>query len=476
MVAENSLKAKADLRAPVFTRLRKGIGSGWLRVITLLLLDGTLLCLAWWLAQTYGTPIDSFWNKDNHPLSIIPILTIQMVLIAGHGLYHCGDKRRDYFGIIKSLTFAQILLLLVAFFYQPGQFVSRSTFLFSWLLGITFTSAGRFSLNLGLDYIRRQGAIRLPVFIICPPEHREKASRVILHEKCYNILGWTDIAALDKEGCEAVVDKIRNLGVAAVFVCSWGGIKERMFLYWKLRNSGIMLHVLPIDLVPIGRTSELTMIGGIPSIKFSPPLITGSDFWVKRFLDFCFSGLLLLGIAPLLLFIALLIKLDSPGPIFYKQARVGLHGQQFKVWKFRTMVTNADKLQKELEAQNEMKDGVLFKLKSDPRITRVGKFLRQYSLDELPQLFNVFFGQMSLIGPRPLPIRDVEKMAEEHLIRHQVLPGITGLWQVSGRSNITSFEEVIRLDTFYIENWSLWLDWQILLRTIKVIFQKTGAY
>jgi exopolysaccharide biosynthesis polyprenyl glycosylphosphotransferase len=181
-------------------------------------------------------------------------------------------------------------------------------------------------------------------------------------------------------------------------------------------------------------------------------------------------------ISPILLAIAIIVKLDSPGPFFYKQERVGLHGRRFKALKFRTMYINADQLQKELEARNEMQDGVLFKMKDDPRITKVGKFLRRSSLDELPQLFNVLLGEMSLVGPRPLPLRDVQKFSEHHFIRQEVLPGITGLWQVSGRSNITSFEEVVRLDTFYIENWSIWLDMQILLRTALVLLQKKGAY
>lgn len=140
------------------------------------------------------------------------------------------------------------------------------------------------------------------------------------------------------------------------------------------------------------------------------------------------------------------------------------------------MVQNAAELQKQLEAQNQNKDGILFKIKDDPRITRVGKFLRQYSLDELPQVFNVLFGEMSFVSPRPLPTRDVEKFAEHHFIRHEVLPGIIGLWQVSGRSDIDNFEDVFRLDTRYIENWSLWLDLQIIFRTVQVMLQKAGAY
>jgi lipopolysaccharide/colanic/teichoic acid biosynthesis glycosyltransferase len=140
------------------------------------------------------------------------------------------------------------------------------------------------------------------------------------------------------------------------------------------------------------------------------------------------------------------------------------------------MVPDADKLQKELEALNEVKDGVIFKMKDDPRTTRIGKFLRRYSLDELPQLFNVLLGEMSLVGPRPLPTRDVDKFSARHFIRQEVLPGVTGLWQVSGRSDISDFEQIIKLDLNYIENWSLWLDFQILFRTVKVVLKKEGAY
>ncbi len=140
------------------------------------------------------------------------------------------------------------------------------------------------------------------------------------------------------------------------------------------------------------------------------------------------------------------------------------------------MVPNADRLQKELEVKNETKDGVLFKIKDDPRITRVGKVLRAYSLDELPQLFNVVMGEMSLVGPRPLPLRDVEKFSQHHHIRQEVLPGITGLWQISGRSDIVDFEEAYQLDLTYINRWSILLDLQILVKTVGVVLRKSGAY
>lgn len=475
-----SLNSKLDLRAPVFTRLRRGTGVRWLRVITLILLDVAMLYLAWQIAQTYGHPVDLSGNTQQNPLLLLPVLAMQVGLIAARKLYDSRQERRDYFNLVKAITFAHVLLPLIAFFYQPGVLVSRSTFILSWLLSITFTCIARFSLDSAVEHFRKQGAVCYPIFLICRLEDKEKTLKLLEKENCYKILGWADVnsLAIDKDGLDATLENIYKLGVAEVFVCSWASIKSRMFLYWKLRNAGITLHILPIDIDTeiINQKLQLNLVGGLPALKLLPPLITGSDFLIKRCFDFCCALIFVVLAAPIYLFLALLIKVDSRGPIFYKQTRIGLHGKPFKVWKFRTMVPNADRLQKELEANNEMQDGILFKIKDDPRITRVGKFLRDYSLDELPQLFNVIFGEMSLVGPRPLPIRDVEKFSQHHYIRQEVLPGITGLWQVSGRSDITDFEKVISLDVAYMESWSLMLDLQILLRTVKVILKKTGAY
>ena len=473
-----SLKSKLDLRAPVITQLSRSTGGNWRRLTILCLLDATVLLLAWQIAVTYGDSQDSSWNTQYNPLSLWPILATQIGLIAAEGLYNSGKKRRDYFRLIKVLTFSHVLLLLIAFFYQPGNFVSRQTFILSWLLSISLTCGARFAVDTAIKHLRKQGAVRGSTFLICRPEDRESAVKLLGQENCYNLLGWADVNSLaaNVHSLDATLENIYHLGVAEVFVCSWQSIKNRMFLYWKLRTAGITLHILPIELETLDQHLELQMVGRLPALKLSPELITGGDFLVKRCFDFCCASLFVLSATPLYLLIALLVKLDSPGPVFYKQARIGLHGQTFKVWKFRTMVVNADQLQKELEASNEMKDGVLFKIKNDPRITHVGKFLRRYSLDELPQLFNVLFGEMSLVGPRPLPVRDVEKFSEHHFIRHEVLPGITGLWQVSGRSDIIDFEEVVRLDVSYIKSWSLSLDLQILLQTITVILGKKGAY
>lgn len=467
---------RQDLRSPGIARLSRGISTRYLRVLTLIFLDVTLLIAARWLAEVYGTNWSELWNIQENSSLIVLILTIEIGFLSTRGLYKAGSYRRDYFGIIKSLTLANVLLLLIAFLHFPKELVSRSTFLLSWLLSVAFVCAGRFLLNSILKFIRIHGGIRYPVFAFCQPEDAEKVSGLLGQEDFCRLIGWADIELLQPEQMKTTLKQLDQLGVSGVYVCPQAPIKNPMLLYWNLRNAGITLYIVSLGLDPLFRESEFSTVAGVPCIRYAPPIVAGIDFWIKRSFDFCLAVLLLLLASPLYIALSILIKLDSPGPIFYRQTRMGLHSRPFKVWKFRTMVSDADQLQNQLEAQNEIKDGVLFKIKNDPRITRIGKLLRRYSLDELPQVFNILLGEMSFVGPRPLPMRDIEKFSEHHFIRHEVLPGITGLWQVSGRSNIDNFEDVLRLDIRYVENWSLWLDLQIMLDTVQVILRKTGAY
>ncbi|MGA8729901.1 MAG: sugar transferase [Terracidiphilus sp.] len=195
--------------------------------------------------------------------------------------------------------------------------------------------------------------------------------------------------------------------------------------------------------------------------------------WVlKRFVDITCGFVVLVSLLPLMALLAILIYFDNPGPIFYISERIGKDGYAFPCFKFRTMVEDADSLKARLVPLNE-RDTILFKLSNDPRVTRIGVFLRKHSLDELPQLLNVLRGEMSLVGPRPPLASEVELYAPEHLIRLAVLPGLTGLWQVESRRN-PSFASYIALDTAYVENWSLWLDIKILFRTFGAVLRGTG--
>jgi len=197
---------------------------------------------------------------------------------------------------------------------------------------------------------------------------------------------------------------------------------------------------------------------------------------IKLLMDFVGALVMLVVIGPFVLVpVALLIKLTSKGPIFFRQLRSGLNGAPFTIYKFRTMVTNAEQIKHELAAMNEM-SGPVFKVTGDPRITPIGKWLRKFSVDELPQLINVVRGEMSLVGPRPLPVDEIRRISDlAHRRRLSVRPGITCLWQVSGRNQILDFKDWVRLDLEYIDNWSLWLDFKILLRTIPAVFVGTGA-
>jgi exopolysaccharide biosynthesis polyprenyl glycosylphosphotransferase len=237
---------------------------------------------------------------------------------------------------------------------------------------------------------------------------------------------------------------------------------------------GVKVKLAPTTTELLVHEGEYVPGQGIPLFELRPPMLTGVDWATKRAFDLVVSlGFLLLGI-PLWLLIAAAIKLDSRGPVLYVSRRVGVREQEFGMLKFRTMVAGAAELQDALEDENEA-SGPLFKIRDDPRVTRVGRVLRRLSLDELPQLVNVLRGEMSLVGPRPLPLRDHAMLQDWHRARSLVLPGMTGLWQISGRSGL-EFDDLVRLDFTYIENWSIWSDVSIIARTIPAVLSGRGAY
>jgi exopolysaccharide biosynthesis polyprenyl glycosylphosphotransferase len=242
----------------------------------------------------------------------------------------------------------------------------------------------------------------------------------------------------------------------------------------QAHRQGIKVRLAPDTTELLVQRGEYVPGQGAPLFELRPPVLTGWDWALKRGFDLLGSALVLVLGLPVWLLIAAAIRIDSRGPIFFVDRRIGVGEREFGMLKFRTMVADAAARQPELETENEA-GGALFKIREDPRVTRVGRFLRRFSLDEIPQVLNVVKAEMSLVGPRPLPLRDYRLLEEWHRARYRVLPGMTGLWQISGRSGLT-FDDLVRLDFTYIENWSIWLDISIIAKTIPAVITRRGAF
>ena len=277
-------------------------------------------------------------------------------------------------------------------------------------------------------------------------------------------------------GLDTVPEVVQRTGVAVVAVSATDGFgpREVRRLSWALEGTGVKLVVAPSVSEITGPRIRLRAVGGIALLEVDLPRFRGLKLITKTVLDVVLAGMAALALTPLMLVVALAIKAQDGGPVLFRQERTGQHGRTFQMWKFRSMTVDAEARLDALRASSDGND-LLFKLRSDPRVTRVGGILRRFSIDELPQLFNVLAGQMSLVGPRPPLPAEVARYERETHRRLLVKPGITGLWQVSGRSDL-SWEESVRLDLFYVENWSPTGDLAILAQTATAIFSRRGAY
>lgn len=296
----------------------------------------------------------------------------------------------------------------------------------------------------------------------------------------FRFKGFITLDEADTQTKHQVIGSVRNcvplarsLFVDEIFFSTPAEKQTVLAVVEDARAIGIDVRVVPDLYDGLAWNAPIEYVGQFPTIPLHRGDFPRGAFLMKRIMDVCLSSLALLALSPVMLAIAILIKRDSPGPIFYRAARIGRKGRRFSCFKFRTMVANADKLRADLLEKNE-RDGILFKMTNDPRITKIGARLRKYSLDELPQFFNVLVGDMSLVGPRPPLASEVEQYDVEHLRRLDVLPGITGLWQVEARQD-PSFDSYISLDTAYVENWNLMLDLRILARTVSVVIAGTGS-
>ncbi|MFE2098522.1 sugar transferase [Streptomyces sp. PTD9-10] len=351
------------------------------------------------------------------------------------------------------------------------------------------TMTARYLLRLGLHRQRKQGQCLRPVLAAGSPD---TVCDLITRTRKFPHIGWQVAAVCTPDGrgldgdelegvpvvgrLEDVAKHVRHDGYRVVAVTPdqhWTPDRLQR-LAWNLEGSDAEMVVAPVLMEVAGPRLHVDAVLGIPLLRVSMPTFTGGRRVVKGVVDWMGAALLLLLFAPLMVFVGLLVLVDSRGGVFYRQRRVGKDGCEFTILKFRTMVAGADRARAELAGRNEGA-GPLFKLRRDPRVTRVGAVLRRYSIDELPQLFNVLTGSMSLVGPRP-PLPE-ESAAYGPDIRRRLLvkPGLTGLWQISGRSDL-SWEEAVRLDLRYVEDWSLALDTVILWKTLRAVLYGQGAY
>lgn len=272
---------------------------------------------------------------------------------------------------------------------------------------------------------------------------------------------------------DQLFDLVRKHFVDEIFVaspCERGLVKR---IVEQARKAGVDVRVVPDLYDGLAWNSPVEYLGQFPTIPLHRGEVQEISLFLKRALDIVASATALVLLSPVMLLLMIMVKLDSPGPIFYESERIGKKGRVFKCIKFRTMVRDAERRRADILHMNE-REGILFKISNDPRITRLGRTLRKYSLDELPQFFNVLRGDMSMVGPRPPIASEVKQYELSHLRRLDVLPGITGLWQVQARQD-PSFDSYISLDTAYVENWSIWLDMKILIRTLAVVAGGTGS-
>jgi exopolysaccharide biosynthesis polyprenyl glycosylphosphotransferase len=392
----------------------------------------------------------------------------------------------ETYNIATAATAGVVVLITLGLVFSPLLY-SRLIFLYTAFLITLLLGLSRFLIHLGSSHLRQFGVGVERMVLIGAGDVGRMVMRTVAARPDYGyqmvgflddnpIKGATDIGPFKALGpVENLSEVLVNNRVDTVIIClPWQSHRMIQRLLRTCEQSSVRAQVVP-DLFQLTKNQVyVEELNGIPLISTRDVSIRGWNLLVKRAFDLVIGGAGALISLPVAVLIAAAIKLDSPGPVFFSQIRIGRNGVPFRCYKFRSMVVGADELRRELQEQNEA-SGPLFKVRNDPRRTRVGRLIRRFSLDELPQLINVLRGEMSLVGPRPNLPEEVEQYQEWHKKRLTVSPGITGLWQVSGRSDLT-FDEMVLLDIYYVENWNLLTDLGILARSLPAVMRGKGAY
>lgn len=393
----------------------------------------------------------------------------------------------EHLKVIKANLIALFIIMSSLFFIKQIHF-SRALLLIYFASNIILMSFDRLILRIALNIASSSGFNKKYVLVIGAGPLGIAFIEKVRENKGsgFDVIGFLDD---DENKLNDIIEGVKVLGSTdslnqliptaqidqVVIALPLRAYDKLQFIIETCENAHIKTLIIPDYFRYLPAKPYIEDFDGIPLVEvWHIPLDNMLNYWFKRAFDLVLSSFFIIIFSPILLITTLAIKLDSAGSIIFKQKRIGRNGKTFAMFKFRSMVSNAEKLVDGLIDLNEA-DGVLFKIKDDPRITKVGKIIRRTSIDELPQLFNVIKGDMSIVGPRPPLPKEVEMYQEFQNLRLRSIPGITGLWQVSGRSNVP-FEEMVRLDLFYIENQSFWLDIKILFKTIPAVLRRDGAY
>ena len=459
-----------------------------LSVVALVTLDVLGLALGIYLALVlrsflYGKPVywSLLWREG--PAHWLRFLAPVCVLVFWQaGLYARRERRAGAGRIVSSLVLVALIVLAfgigTSYRFTTTGLIPTAVVTSALTIGLLRAAYASFSLE-----VMRVAGVRRRVVLAGEGESLRRLQRELGTSRvgiAYELIGVVSLAGPTKlpllgtslDDIPAVLERQRP----DELILAEADLNELQVLevVEQAHRQGVRVQLAPDTTDLLVRKGEYVPGTGVPLFELRPPILTGWDWAVKRSFDLLASALLVVVGLPLWLLIAAAVKLDSRGPVFYVDRRVGVSEREFGMIKFRTMVEDAAGQQVRLEQENEA-GGALFKIRDDPRVTRVGHLLRRLSLDEVPQLVNVLRGQMSLVGPRPLPLRDYALLEDWHRSRYLVLPGITGLWQISGRSGL-SFDDLVRLDFTYIENWSIWLDIAIIAKTVPAVLSGRGAY